>query len=84
LELPKDFPIRRSPLAVPFAAPVLSFFGRFRFIPRDRIRPQCGGFRAPLTRRPIRNVFPLVQTFLVKQQEKAKYERYIDEERRPN
>jgi len=40
-ELPKDAPIRRSPLAVPFAAPVLSFFGRFRFISRGPIRSQC-------------------------------------------
>jgi len=40
-ERPKDFPIRRSSLGVPLAASVLSFIGRFRFIPRGRIRSQC-------------------------------------------
>jgi len=41
-ELPKEFSSRRSPSSVPFATPVLSFFGRFRFIPRGPIRPQWG------------------------------------------
>jgi len=54
----KDSPIRRCPLAVLFAAPVLLFWVVSVLslaIPSAR---NAGGFRAPLTRRSFRDVFP--------------------------